>query len=1456
MHTRYSFRNHPARQRWRLGLATLACTGLLASASAQTANLYSFSTSTGASLEDMSGATTLLGANQDYASVVGVNIGFSFSFEGTAYTQFSINENGNMQLGSGNVGGGQVYNPSNASAAQLLPFSMDVSTWANGAVTTKLSGTTPDQLRIVQWYVGTATSANTTFQMILAEGTNTVEFRYAAGVADGLDNFVGIFGSNPSQYLNVRPGPVGSSTNAAALNQWPGSGRSFLFTPPAPCTPPPAPGNTLASVTSGCPGVTANLSLQNSTSGSGVSYQWQSSPDGMAPWTNVSSTTVTYMTSALVATTWFRCEVTCSVGASTVASNPVQITVSSPAPSYQVFSGTQITESFASWGNRCSTTDVPSSASNFWTNSPAYGPGSWRRNDQGASAGWNNISGYSYSDANGAVAPAARFHSRQGGSVVGTLDYHVNMIAGSGAELLRFEYINSSNGILEVLVSQDGGSNFTSLGTPLNYVGGSVWSTKEYTIGSTSAQTVIRLKGTAGAPASGNDIGVDNFRIIPVASCVKPLAVGATISGPGTVDVNWTCTACAGSYIIEYGTTGFAPGTGATAGGGTMVTSASSPVSIPGIANGNFQLYVRQDCGSGSYSENSAPVAFSVVAGDFCSNAINLTTLPLTDWSTIANTAGAQNNYSSSACFASMTGPDVVLYRDVEVGAAITFILQGIGNRLTVAIGGTCPGTTSLACTPMGGGYLELGAYVQEINFDNVFSWTNNGCNTQRLYILASGTSASGGQVYIASYAYTPASGPLCATVDGLAANVTGPNTADVIWNSTCSGNVIVEYGPAGFTPGTGATANGGTVIPVSGTSTSLSGLSMDMAYDVYVRNDCGSGDYGPNGTASTFTIFNGDDCSRVIALSGVSGALEINTTGTNDDLSVCGIGNTGGDLVMSYIVEPGHGIYFASTPAAPYIGQVRIAYGSGCPGTIELYCASGSVDYLWLNETGVEETVYFIQDGADEGVSTVEWIYFPECALSDTDNDGINDCDDFCINFPGQVGDPCMNGGTPGTISADCQCVTTCTGNKVVVTINTDNDSAQLSWAITDANNAVIATGGPGAGQENTQVSDTVCLGTMPESICYGFKVTDSFGDGITGGGWELRTTDGKTILKDTFSGGAVSPANPPVTATYGSGHPFCLPLGTASLKSNECGLFNNTLNSRVYANVVPGATQYEFQFLDPDAGYVRSVVKGGNSVLFIDFGGPVNALVPGNKYFVRVRTDAGGPLAAANYGPGCEMGLASVGVVRCTQLINAPAYGHSCNETRAFGSSASSFIYATPVLGANAYTFHIYIPGEPTALDTTITRGTYILQLKWPGRPMANGSTYNVDVKTTVNGIQSNYCLPYCTISINNSYTGLINEFAPMEDLFSGDVQLWPNPVADGRVNLAMNGLVDADQRIGLELYDMFGKKVLAREYGNSGSSFSTVLELPSEVSSGVYLVNLTVNGVTTVQRLSVVR
>jgi hypothetical protein len=73
---------------------------------------------------------------------------------------------------------------------------------------------------------------------------------------------------------------------------------------------------------------------------------------------------------------------------------------------------------------------------------------------------------------------------------------------------------------------------------------------------------------------------------------------------------------------------------------------------------------------------------------------------------------------------------------------------------------------------------------------------------------------------------------------------------------------------------------------------------------------------------------------------------------------------------------------------------------------------------------------------------------------------------------------------------------------------------------------------------------------------------------------------------------------------------------------------------------------------------------------------------------------------------------------------------------------------------------------------------------------------------------------------------------------------------------VNLSIGGLKDADQRITVDVQDIYGKQVFAQEFGNSGDRFSTILQLPKDIASGVYMVNITVNGVKTVQRLTVVR
>lgn len=91
----------------------------------------------------------------------------------------------------------------------------------------------------------------------------------------------------------------------------------------AACSGAPAPGDTTVAGTA-CDGSTSiTVGLQNPTTGSGVSYQWYSSLDGVtyAPFgTDAATQSVTQ-----AATTWYYCDVTCATGPDTTASNPIMV---------------------------------------------------------------------------------------------------------------------------------------------------------------------------------------------------------------------------------------------------------------------------------------------------------------------------------------------------------------------------------------------------------------------------------------------------------------------------------------------------------------------------------------------------------------------------------------------------------------------------------------------------------------------------------------------------------------------------------------------------------------------------------------------------------------------------------------------------------------------------------------------------------------------------------------------------------------------------------------------------------------------------------------------------------------------------------------------------------------------------------------------------------------------------
>ena len=86
------------------------------------------------------------------------------------------------------------------------------------------------------------------------------------------------------------------------------------------CSGTPAPGNTLASANPICPSTTTTLSLQNATTGSGVSYQWFNGAGAIAGATSNS------YNATLSAADNFYCTVTCSGGGS-ASSTPVAITM-------------------------------------------------------------------------------------------------------------------------------------------------------------------------------------------------------------------------------------------------------------------------------------------------------------------------------------------------------------------------------------------------------------------------------------------------------------------------------------------------------------------------------------------------------------------------------------------------------------------------------------------------------------------------------------------------------------------------------------------------------------------------------------------------------------------------------------------------------------------------------------------------------------------------------------------------------------------------------------------------------------------------------------------------------------------------------------------------------------------------------------------------------------------------
>ncbi len=116
------------------------------------------------------------------------------------------------------------------------------------------------------------------------------------------------------RYFVEDGGPFGANSDFIGVDNV--TYRTF----PTPCSGIPVPGN-ITGPNPVCPNVNFTLSLPLPTT-SGLSYQWQSSPDNVT-YTNITGANGLSLTTTQATTTWYRVRVTC--GANTGTSAPLQV---------------------------------------------------------------------------------------------------------------------------------------------------------------------------------------------------------------------------------------------------------------------------------------------------------------------------------------------------------------------------------------------------------------------------------------------------------------------------------------------------------------------------------------------------------------------------------------------------------------------------------------------------------------------------------------------------------------------------------------------------------------------------------------------------------------------------------------------------------------------------------------------------------------------------------------------------------------------------------------------------------------------------------------------------------------------------------------------------------------------------------------------------------------------------
>ncbi len=667
---------------------------------------------------------------------------------------------------------------------------------------------------------------------------------------------------------------------------------------------------------------------------------------------------------------------------------------------------------------------------------------------------------------------------------------------------------------------------------------------------------VLRFVGAKGNERR-SDMAIDEVRIEEAPACPQPLNLISTNLTANSVDLSWT-SGGATNWNIEYGAPGFSPGQG------TMVNANTNPFSLSLGANQVYDIYVRDSCGAGNVSLWTGPITITMPCG--------ISTLPFSEnfdgslWTAGLGATNVANGISSCWTRPSNANPNFGTRTGAtgSVGTGPLSDYSGNGNYLfTEASGSAGAGSITtpqiIMSTTISSPALSFYYHMFGTGIDSLYVEVNDGSAWVQITSIVGAQQSANADAWILveqsllSYVgdtirirFTGVNSAFpgdiaidevsidniaCPQSSNFAVSNVSANTVDLTWSNGGSAGQLIEYGPSGFSPGSG------TILSTSASPFTVSGLASATAYDFYLTDSCGLGNLaaqiGPI-TATTLCSFftapyseNFDGTTWQAGAGGTNAGNLINTCWLRPSDAVPNFGTFTGATTSANT-----GPNAASGGSGNYI-YAEYSNGAVAPGEIsspEIYIpstlASPIVEFSYFMFGGAIDSLVFeaVQNGSNTRLGSIvgeqqtaetdPWL-FEDFSLSAFSGDTIS------IRILAY-----STGGFTGDIAIDDFAVKdlSCPRPSALSATGATKNSITLSWTSGGASNWQIEYGSPGFTQgQGTLVaanSNPFTITGLNASTYYSFYLRDScaVGDVSKWIGPIIAATSCDTVLAPYF--------------------------------------------------------------------------------------------------------------------------------------------------------------------------------------------------------------------------------------------------------------------------------------------------------------------------------------------------